>query len=463
MAGSSQATGMNQRGRCRGVGPWAVATLLTLATAGPSGQTADGQVDLSTIHRPGQEITPTPPAPSPTAPSGSVAPVVSPSGSLLLPFLYHLDSRKPLPPTFEQLPDAIQAVAAGGRLAYLVSDQELIVVNAEDPSQPSVAGRVALGWPDATQARDLLWLGTRVIVLGGDLGACAQLGNGSFLLTVDVSRPDQPRIVQRLPLAECAFSIAAAGPAAILLPVFKRQATCAGSETGLAVFAVTEEGGLVRRICHPMPDHLPIALAAEGGKAVVASLSPVDETDGVEGHLAISRLDLAAPQLPQDLEDWGSLPAEALSGVPIYVTLQQGTAVVGSRSGGALWISGRGEPKGEPIVAELDDSEACSIDALIAAAGSWYLRRGFDCLRPSLQRWTGALALPEVEDQASRLIISDSVDLSPERDAGQGTGWHTMAAADGLVYLVDGNGGSGSLVIIDTRDAGGLRIVGRLD
>ena len=212
-----------------------------------------------------------------------------------------------------------------------------------------------------------------------------------------------------------------------------------------------------------MPDHLPVTLAAEGERVVVASISPVDETDGAEQQLVISRLDLAAPQQPQDVKDLGGLPAEALSGVPIYVTLQQGTAVVGSRSGGALWISGRGEPEGEPLIAELDDSGACGIDALIAAAGSWYLRRGFGCLQPSLQRWTGALALPEIEGQASRLIISDSVDLSPERDAGQGTGWHTMAAADGLVYLVDGIGGSGSLVIIDSRDAAGLRIVGRLD
>lgn len=401
--------------------------------------------------------------------SPSVAPAATVTATLVgqasrrlsMPFLSlpATPTRQPATPTpwpkppVQILTDDILTVAAGDGHAYLASVRELIVVDVREPSRPQLQGRLSLGWPARVEAIDILWLGTRVVVLGIDHSVSPsdrRAVPGSYLATVDVRDPLAPRLLQTLPQQEMAFGLDGTSEA-IVLAGSRNGQTCGKADGGLVVYDAGTEGGLTRIACHPLPpEYIGWVAAADQGEVLLTAVWRPDE----ETSFVAFWFDLVDPRQPV-LRGTGAIDTGNLI---TQVGLQRGRSVIGGWYGpGRLLIADN--IRTPSAWRSVESGAFCGLTGIATLDGQWYLRFG-QCSDPFLIRSSGQILEPTERGEPARLATDGQVFLQPSDAAA--VAWNSVAAADGLVFLADGRHG-GILTIVDVRGEGAPRVVGRLD
>lgn len=354
-------------------------------------------------------------------------------------------------PSVQQLTEDVLTVAAGGGFAYLGTRKGLIVVGVQDPTRPRVLSRLDFGWPKGVEAVDIHWLGTRVVVLGLDRGFYHDSPlPGSHLMTVDVRDPTAPRLLQQLPQHEISFTMDRVGDA-LVLGGMRGGPACNGADGGLLVYDAGKGDGLTRIACYPLTGFAPLAVAAEQTEVLLTAIS----VPGERNQFAFW-FDLTDPSRPL-LRRRERIQADTALWL---IARQQGRSVMGGFSSDLLLIEDA-FPDPVPLqTAAVGDQRSCGLSGIAKLDGEWFLRMGSGCDVPALIRWSGRLQDPTPRGEIDRIAMQGQVYLQPSE--GQDNGWNSVAAAEGLVFLVDHHYG-GILTIVDVSGGGPPRIVGRMD
>jgi len=404
-----------------------------------------------------QEGTASPTAAASPAVTSTLASQASRRLSMPLLFLPATPTPRPPSPTawpkpaVQQLTEDVLTVAAGGGFAYLGTRKGLIVVDVQDLTRLKVLGRLDFGWPKGVEAVDIQWLGTRVVVLGLDRGSYLDSPlPGSHLMTVDVRDPTAPRLLQQLPQHEISFTMDQVGTA-LVLGGMRGGPTCNSAYGGLLVYDAGKDDGLTRIACYPLTGFAPLAVAAEQTEVLLTAISVPDERNQF-----VFWFDLTDPRMPS-LRRSERVQADTALWL---IARQQGRAVMGGFSSDVLLIEDVFQGPVSLQTAAVGGQRSCGLSGIAKLDGEWFLRMGMGCDVPALIRWSGKLQDLAPRGEIDRIAVQGQVYLQPAE--GQDNAWNSVAAADGLVFLVDHHYG-GILTIVDVGGSGPPRIVGRLD
>ncbi|MBK8538615.1 MAG: hypothetical protein ACH37Z_17665 [Anaerolineae bacterium] len=386
------------------------------------------------------------------------SPAIQASRRLSMPALFLPTARPPISPSatpwptplVEQLTEGVTTVAAAGDFVYLAGGVQLVVVDAQDPGRPKPRGSVRWTWPDSVVAWHAEVSGNIVYVMGSDrmIGE-KSTGDGTYLVTVDVTSPDKPRWLGTLAIHEMSFSMAVAD-GWIYVAGFERYAISEPADAGLVVVDARRPEAMVRHGFVPVA-MVPLAVRLQGTRGVVAGVTEVYD----HGPLT-SALDLAdrsqprvGPPVPMELDQR-----------PWYMAMRGGSALVtGGRLKAAAVEIGSPSLLASSTTASLL-ADYCTIGGLAASEGAYFVRTR-QCHQDRVLAFDGAIETSDTRGIPAQFPILGSIPTESDEP------WltTTMATVPGRLYLIgcDAWGKVSTLTIMDISRPEAMRVIGRLD